>query len=86
MAFQLQYVDTADEDAVKKVDGSTLAQLSPPNMKGPIAYALSYPERINKATAAIDWSKSHSWNFSPIDNEKYPAVEFGNVAFREATL
>jgi 1-deoxy-D-xylulose-5-phosphate reductoisomerase len=56
-------------------DGSTIAQASPPNMKGPIAYALAYPGRINKACAPIDWSKSHTWNFSPIDNEKYPAVE-----------
>ena len=60
---------------VEYVDGSTIAQASPPNMKGPIAYALSYPERINKATAAIDWSKSHTWEFSPVDNEKYPAIE-----------
>jgi len=60
---------------VEYVDGSTIAQASPPNMKGPIAYALSYPERINKATPAIDWSKSHTWEFSPIDNEKYPAIE-----------
>ena len=56
-------------------DGSTIAQASPPNMKGPIAYALAYPERINKACAPIDWSKSHTWSFSPIDNEKYPAVD-----------
>ena len=56
-------------------DGSTIAQASPPNMKGPIAYALAYPERINKACAPIDWSKPHTWNFSPIDNEKYPAIE-----------
>ena len=56
-------------------DGSTIAQASPPNMKGPIAYALAYPERIDKACAPIDWSKSHTWNFSPIDNEKYPAIE-----------
>jgi 1-deoxy-D-xylulose-5-phosphate reductoisomerase len=60
---------------VEFTDGSTIAQASPPNMKGPIAYALAYPERINKACAPIDWSKSHTWNFSPIDNEKYPAVE-----------
>ena len=60
---------------VEFIDGSTIAQASPPNMKGPIAYALSYPDRISKATAAIDWSKSHSWQFLPIDNEKYPAIE-----------
>jgi 1-deoxy-D-xylulose-5-phosphate reductoisomerase len=56
-------------------DGSTIAQASPPNMKGPIAYALSYPDRVSKATTAIDWSQSHTWNFSPIDNEKYPAID-----------
>ncbi|MFM8627288.1 MAG: 1-deoxy-D-xylulose-5-phosphate reductoisomerase [Candidatus Nanopelagicus sp.] len=60
---------------VEYIDGSTIAQASPPNMKGPIAYALSYPDRINKATAAIDWSKSQNWQFMPIDNERYPAVE-----------
>ena len=60
---------------VEFIDGSTIAQASPPNMKGPIAYALSYPDRISKATAAIDWSKSHIWQFLPIDNEKYPALE-----------
>jgi 1-deoxy-D-xylulose-5-phosphate reductoisomerase len=60
---------------VEYVDGSTIAQASPPNMKGPIAYALSYPDRINKATAAIDWSQSQNWQFMPIDNERYPAVE-----------
>ncbi len=56
-------------------DGSTIAQASPPNMKGPIAYALAYPDRVAKAAAPIDWSKSHTWNFSPIDNEKYPAID-----------
>ena len=60
---------------VEYIDGSTIAQASPPNMKGPIAYALSYPDRISRATSAIDWSKSHTWQFLPIDNEKYPAIE-----------
>ena len=60
---------------VEFVDGSTIAQASPPNMKGPIAYALSYPERIKNACAPIDWSKAQSWDFSPIDNKKYPAIE-----------
>jgi len=60
---------------VEYIDGSTIAQASPPNMKGPIAYALSYPDRISRATTPIDWSKSHTWQFLPIDNEKYPAIE-----------
>jgi 1-deoxy-D-xylulose-5-phosphate reductoisomerase len=56
-------------------DGSTIAQASPPNMKGPIAYAISYPERIAHATPAIDWKTSHSWTFQPINHERFPAVE-----------
>jgi 1-deoxy-D-xylulose-5-phosphate reductoisomerase len=36
---------------------------------------LAYPDRINKATTAIDWTQSHTWNFSPVDNELYPAID-----------
>ena len=60
---------------VEYVDGSTIAQASPPNMKGPIAYALSYPDRLAKASLPIDWSAATSWNFAPIDSVKFPAVD-----------
>jgi len=60
---------------VEFVDGSTIAQASPPNMKGPIAYAISGANRIPKATSPIDWNLSHSWDFAPIDNAKFPAVD-----------
>ena len=56
-------------------DGSTIAQASPPNMKGPIAYAIAHPERIAQAMPAIDWKSAHSWSFAPIDHERFPAVE-----------
>jgi 1-deoxy-D-xylulose-5-phosphate reductoisomerase len=56
-------------------DGSTIAQASPPNMKGPIAYAMGYPDRVADAMPAIDWKQSHNWSFEPIDNEKFPAVD-----------
>lgn len=56
-------------------DGSTIAQASPPNMKGPISYAISYPDRIPHAMPALDWSQTHSWSFEPIDNERFPAVD-----------
>lgn len=59
---------------VEFVDGSTIAQASPPNMKGPIAYALSYPARVAKAMAPIDWSRSHNWQFQPIDDSRFPSV------------
>ena len=60
---------------VEFVDGSTIAQASPPNMKGPIAYALSYPDRLPKASTPIDWSAAATWNFAPIDTVKFPAVD-----------
>lgn len=60
---------------VEYKDGSTLAQASPPNMKGPIAYALGYPERINEATEPIDWLTKHAWTFEPIDSERFPAID-----------
>jgi len=59
---------------VEFIDGSTIAQASPPNMKGPIALAINYPVRTLGATAPINWRTSHIWNFSPIDTTKFPAV------------
>jgi 1-deoxy-D-xylulose-5-phosphate reductoisomerase len=56
-------------------DGSTIAQASPPSMKGPIAYAIGYPDRVRHAIPAIDWKQSHSWSFEPIDHERFPAVD-----------
>jgi len=60
---------------VEYVDGSTLAQLSPPNMKGPIAYAINWPVRLPSATKTMDWSAQHSLEFEPIDNERFPVIE-----------
>ena len=59
---------------VEFIDGSTIAQASPPNMKGPISLALSHPNRVPGATKPIDWSTSHTWNFAPIDEARFPAV------------
>jgi 1-deoxy-D-xylulose-5-phosphate reductoisomerase len=59
---------------VEFVDGSTIAQGSPPNMKGPISLALSYPHRVPGVTTPIDWTTSHTWNFSPIDESRFPSV------------
>ena len=60
---------------VEFIDGSTIAQASPPNMKGPIAYALGDGARISKATAPMDWSKGHTWDFAPIDSNRFPAID-----------
>ena len=63
---------------VEYVDGSTIAQASPPNMKGPIAYALSYPDRLPNASVPIDWSAASTWSFAPIDAVKFPAVDLAH--------
>jgi 1-deoxy-D-xylulose-5-phosphate reductoisomerase len=55
-------------------DGSTIAQASPPNMKGPIALAINYPDRTAAVTPPIDWTQSSTWNFAPIDESRFPAV------------
>jgi 1-deoxy-D-xylulose-5-phosphate reductoisomerase len=59
---------------VEFVDGSTIAQGSPPNMKGPISLALNFPDRVPAATTPINWSTAHTWNFSPIDTKRFPAI------------
>lgn len=56
-------------------DGSTIAQASPPSMKGPISYAIAYPDRVAGAMPAIDWKTPQSWSFEPIDHERFPAVD-----------
>jgi 1-deoxy-D-xylulose-5-phosphate reductoisomerase len=59
---------------VEFIDGSTIAQASPPNMKGPISLALNHPHRVAQATKPINWSTSHTWSFAPIDESRFPAV------------
>ena len=59
---------------VEFIDGSTIAQGSPPNMKGPISLALNFPNRVPAATQPIDWKLSHTWNFAPIDEKRFPAI------------
>jgi 1-deoxy-D-xylulose-5-phosphate reductoisomerase len=54
------------------VDGSTKAQLGLPDMKVPIQYALSYPDRWVSDVPRVDWSVMHQWTFEPIDTEKFP--------------
>jgi 1-deoxy-D-xylulose-5-phosphate reductoisomerase len=65
---------------VEFVDGSTMAQASPPNMKVPIALALSWPDRLENISPAIDWTKSSNWNFEPVDENVFPALEIARKA------
>ncbi|HEY5979126.1 MAG TPA: 1-deoxy-D-xylulose-5-phosphate reductoisomerase [Microlunatus sp.] len=67
---------------VQFVDGSTLAQCSPPDMKLPIALGLGWPERIPGAARSCDWSTASSWTFEPLDDEAFPAVQLARRAGR----
>ncbi|MFP8488271.1 1-deoxy-D-xylulose-5-phosphate reductoisomerase [Gracilimonas sp. Q87] len=55
-------------------DGSSKAQMGPPDMKVPIIYALGYPDRLPLKTPRMDWGKTHSLTFSPVDFQKFPCV------------
>ena len=71
---------------VEFVDGSVLAQLSPPDMKLPIQYALTYPERWAGTIRRLDWSQSHQLDFFPPDLDAFPALRLGfEVAKRGGT-
>ncbi|MFF4601189.1 1-deoxy-D-xylulose-5-phosphate reductoisomerase [Streptomyces sp. NPDC001339] len=59
---------------VEFTDGSTLAQATPPDMGGPIAIGLGWPERVPDAAPAFDWSKASSWEFFPLDDVAFPSV------------
>lgn len=65
---------------VEFVDGSTLAQASPPDMRLPIALGLSWPDRVPDAAPACDWTASHTWTFDPLDDEAFPAVTLARRA------
>lgn len=59
---------------VQFVDGSTIAQASPPTMLLPIALGLTWPHRISGVAQLCDWSKASEWTFEPLDHEAFPAV------------
>ncbi|MET0711724.1 MAG: 1-deoxy-D-xylulose-5-phosphate reductoisomerase [Jiangellaceae bacterium] len=59
---------------VEFTDGSTLAQASPPDMRLPIALGLAWPDRVEAAALACDWTSAQMWQFLPLDDEAFPAV------------
>jgi 1-deoxy-D-xylulose-5-phosphate reductoisomerase len=62
---------------VEFTDGSVLAQLSPPDMRLPIQYALTYPERVPGPARKLPWTELSRWHFEQIDHETFPAVQLG---------
>lgn len=56
-------------------DGATIAQVSPPDMRLPIAYALSRGTRLDRVAAGNDWTVRSQWTFEPVDSQAFPALD-----------
>jgi 1-deoxy-D-xylulose-5-phosphate reductoisomerase len=67
---------------VEFVDGSTIAQASPPDMRLPISLGLDWPNRVAGVGVPLDWTTSMTWQFEPLDNEVFPAVELAKAVGR----
>jgi 1-deoxy-D-xylulose-5-phosphate reductoisomerase len=63
-------------------DGSLIAQLGTPDMRTPIQYALTHPERVHANGAALSWSELRSLEFEPPDPQRFPALQLGYEAAR----
>jgi len=68
---------------IETSDGATLAQLSLPDMRLPIGYALAYPDRLRVAFGAIDWSQLSRIDFEPPDRDAFPCLDLAYRAGRE---
>lgn len=65
---------------VEFVDGSCIAQCSPPDMRLPIALALGWPERVKDVSRPVDITQAATWEFFPLDEEAFPAVRLARRA------
>ncbi len=68
---------------VEFIDGSIKAQLSPPDMRLPIQYALFYPERLPNKLPHLDFSNTSALTFEPPDREKFPCLRLALEAGRK---
>lgn len=59
---------------VEFVDGSTIAQASPPDMRLPISLGLDWPHRVAGVGVPLDWTSAQTWTFEPLDDAAFPAV------------
>jgi 1-deoxy-D-xylulose-5-phosphate reductoisomerase len=67
-------------------DGAVMAQLSPPDMRLPIQYALTYPERLAGPARRLNWRELTAWHFEQPDHDTFPSLQLGfEVARRGGT-
>lgn len=67
---------------VEFIDGSTIAQASPPDMRLPISLGLDWPHRVGGVGRPLDWSSATSWTFEPLDAEAFPSVALAKAVGR----
>ena len=67
---------------VEFIDGSTIAQASPPDMRLPISLGLDWPHRVGGVGRPLDWSSATSWTFEPLDGEAFPSVALAKAVGR----
>jgi 1-deoxy-D-xylulose-5-phosphate reductoisomerase len=67
---------------VEFIDGSTIAQASPPDMRLPISLGLDWPHRVGGVGKPIDWTVAASWTFEPLDEDAFPAVRLAKKVGR----
>jgi 1-deoxy-D-xylulose-5-phosphate reductoisomerase len=67
---------------VEFVDGSTIAQASPPDMRLPISLGLDWPNRVAGVGVPLDWTTASTWQFEPLDTEAFPAVDLARSVGR----
>ncbi|ROS54629.1 1-deoxy-D-xylulose-5-phosphate reductoisomerase [Frigoribacterium sp. PhB24] len=67
---------------VEFVDGSTIAQASPPDMRLPISLGLAWPDRVDGVGVPLDWTRASTWTFEPLDDEAFPAVRLAKQVGR----
>src|SRR5713101_4095467 len=68
---------------VEFVDGSILAQLGPTDMRMPIQYALTYPERAASNQVALDWSKLKRLDFEKVSTRRFPCLRLARQALKK---
>jgi len=68
---------------VEFVDGSVLAQLGPTDMRMPIQYALTYPERVASNQVALDWSKLKRLDFAKLSTRRFPCLRLAREAMKK---
>jgi len=67
---------------VEFIDGSTIAQASPPDMRLPISLGLDWPHRVGGVGRPLDWSSATSWTFEPLDADAFPSVALAKAVGR----